>query len=105
MAIAEDPSDPIPYLRIARINRDNLKRYDEAVRWLRRALGEAALPPGAAHLATRELVELYMTKLNDPRRAAPLLARMAEERSGSPEGEWAASELARVKATIAEEDA
>jgi len=104
MAIAEDPTDPTPYLRIARIQRDQLKRYEEAARWLKRALAEAALPAGAAHLATRELVELYMTKLNEPRRAAPLLARMAEERAGSPEGEWAASELARVKSTIADEE-
>lgn len=104
LAIAEDASDPTPYLRIARIHRDHLKRYEDAALWLKRALGEAALPAGAAYLATRELVELYTTKLHAPRRAAPLLARMAEERAGSPEGEWAASELIRVKTAIAEEE-
>lgn len=105
MAIAEDPSDPVPYLRIARIQRDQMRRYEDAARWLKRALAEPTLPAGSAHLASRELVELYTTKLNEPRRAAPLLARMAEERAGSPEGAWAAAELVRVKATIAAEDA
>lgn len=99
MAIAEDASDSRPYVRIARIYRDHMHRYEDAAAWLKR------VPAESAHLATRELVELYTTKLNEPRRAAPLLARMAEERAGSSEGEWAASELARVKAAIAQENA
>jgi tetratricopeptide (TPR) repeat protein len=104
VAIAEDPSDPTPYLRIARIHRDRLQRYEDAAQWLKRCIEQSAASAGAAHLATRELVELYANKLNEPRRAAPLLARLAEERAGTPEGAWATEELARVKATIADEE-
>ena len=101
MAIVEDPSDPTPYLRIARICRDRVGRFEDAAHWFKRALADSTIPPGLAYLATREIVELYMTKLNDPRRAAPILARMADERAGTSEGEWAAAELALVKAEMA----
>jgi hypothetical protein len=53
-----------------------------------------------AYLAVRELVELYTAKLGDSRRAAPLLARMAEERVGTPEGDWAARVLTDLKADM-----
>jgi tetratricopeptide (TPR) repeat protein len=103
IAVAEDPGDPSPYLRVARIYREKLGRYEDAARWFKRALTESAAPPGIAMLAARELVELYVTKLGEPGRAAPLLARMAEERAGTPEGTWAAEELAAVKAAMARE--
>lgn len=102
VAISDDPSDPTPYLRIARTCRDHTKRFEDAAIWFKRALRESAITPGIAHLATRELVELYMTKLGDPGRAAPLLARVAEGAAGTPEGEWAARELALAKASIGE---
>ena len=57
-AIAEDPSDPTPYLKIARIYRDRLGRLDEAARWFKRALDESSLSAGTATLTPRELVEL-----------------------------------------------
>jgi tetratricopeptide (TPR) repeat protein len=101
VAIADDATDPTPYLRIARIYRDRMQRFEEASSWFKRALRDAAPSPGTAYLATRELVELYVTKLNDPRRAAPLLARMAEQHAGTPEGDWAAEQLAHIKAAIA----
>lgn len=104
VAVAEDPTDPTPYLRIARIQRDRLGDFHGAARWFKRVLSEAATSDGLAYLATRELVELYETKLDEPGRAAPLLARMAEERAGAPEGAWAAEELARVRATIRERE-
>ena len=53
--------------------------------------------------ARRELIELYRGKMDAPTRAAPVLARMAEEYDGTPEGAWAAAELAEVKALIAEQ--
>ena len=102
VAIAEDGADPTPYLRIARILRDHMGRFEEAAGWFKRAIRESAIPPGTSLLATRELVELFLTKLDDPGRAAPLLARVADERAGTPEGEWAARELAAVKAEIAQ---
>ena len=101
--IAEDPSDPTPYLRIARIYRDRLTGLDQAAGWFKRALDESSLSAGTATLARRELVELYVSRMGEPGRAAALLARTAEERAGTTEGEWAAEELTRVKAMIAAE--
>lgn len=100
LAVQEDPADPGPYLRIARIYRDHLERFEDAARWFRRACREAALSPGQAILARREMVEVYVHRLGDPGKAAPELARMAEEMEGTPEGEWAAEELRHVKALM-----
>ncbi len=102
VAIAEDPTDPEPYLRIARIQRDHLGRYEDAAAGFTRALSQPGLPAGLRLLGTRELMELYAGKLGQPARAAPLLARFAEEHEGTPEGDWAAGELRRVKETLSE---
>ena len=102
-AIAEDPSDPLPYLRIARLHRDQLQDPEAAVRWFKRTLAEAEVPPGIALLARKEMVELFTGRLDQPRRAAPILARIAEESAGSAEGAWAAAELARIKEAMRED--
>jgi hypothetical protein len=103
LAVAQDAADPTPYLRVARIYRDDLDRPLDAARWFRRALAESAIPPGLSILARRELVELYVHRMGEPARAAPELARMAEEMAGTPDGAWAARELEAVKARIAAE--
>lgn len=103
LAVAEDAADPMPYLRVARIYRDYLDRPGDAARWFRRALGQSVIPPGLATLARRELIELYSQRMGEPARAAPELARMAEEMAGTPDGEWAARELEQVKARMAAE--
>jgi hypothetical protein len=103
LAVAQDAADPTPYLRVARIYRDHLDRPVDAARWFRRALGESAMPSGLAILARRELVELYVHRMGEPARAAPELARMAEELAGTPDGAWAARELEDVKARVAAE--
>ena len=100
LAVAEDPADPGPYLRVARIYRDHLGRFDDAARWFRRASREAR---GCPVLAQRELVELYVHRMREPGKAAPLLARLADELAGTPEGEWAAGELRAVKEFIRRE--
>jgi tetratricopeptide (TPR) repeat protein len=102
LAVAEDPSDPTPYLRIARIHRDHLGRAEDSVRWFRRALRESEVARGTAILARKELIELFSHRMGAPERALPELARMAEELAGSPEGEWAASELREIKARLSE---
>ena len=43
-------------------------------------------------MTSRELVELYVWKMGEPARAAPLLTRTAEEQAGTTEGEGAAEE-------------
>lgn len=100
LAVGDDPGDPGPYLRIARIHRDHLGKPEEAARWFRRALREATLPAGQAFLTRRELVELYAHRMGAPEKALPELARMAEELAGTPEGEWAAAELREIKARM-----
>lgn len=102
VAIAEgDGKDPTPYLRIARTYRDDLARPTDSERWFKRALKESQMPDGQRWLTRRELVELYRGKMGTPAKAAPLLARMAQEREGTREGEWAAAELRSVKDEMA----
>ena len=40
--VDEKSTDPTPFLRIARIYRDHLERYEDAARWLNRALSNRA---------------------------------------------------------------
>lgn len=100
VAVAEDPSDATPYLRIARVYRDHLGKPEDAARWFRRALRESKMPEGTAFLTRKELVELFTHRMAAPERALPDLARMAEELAGTPEGEWAAAELREIKARL-----
>lgn len=98
LAVAEDPTDPWPYLRVARIYRDHLGRFEDSARWFRRAFRESRAAPVVAR---RELVELYVHRMKEPGRAAPELARMAEELAGTPDGDWAVAELRHVKELVA----
>jgi tetratricopeptide (TPR) repeat protein len=99
VAIAASPSEPEPYLRVARIHRDRSRRFGEAAVWFKRALEHTEPASPLALLITRELGELYVSKLSGERmRLTPFLARFAAERADTPEGRWAAEELRRVKA-------
>jgi tetratricopeptide (TPR) repeat protein len=100
-AIRDVPEDGEAYLRIARIHRDHLESPEEALHWFRRATDEAELPHGQEMLARREMAELLIHRLREPRRAAPDLARLAEAHEGKPEGDWAREELARIKEEMA----
>lgn len=100
LVVAEDPSDPTPYLRVARINRDHLGSYEDAVRWFRRALRESTIPPGQALLARKELIEVFVHRMGSPERALPELARLAEELAGTPDGDRAAAELKDIKSRM-----
>lgn len=101
--LAENPEDPEPCLRIARLLRDELRRYEEAITWFRKARGLPTIEPGQEILATREIVEIYTSKLGTPAKAAPELARMAQRFAGTPTGEWARRELQEIKKVIARE--
>jgi tetratricopeptide (TPR) repeat protein len=99
VAIAYSPEIPDGYLRVARIHRDRSKRFEDAATWFKRALERTEPGSSLALLVVRELAELYASKLSPQRmRMAPVLARLAAERADTPEGRWAAEELARVKA-------
>ena len=102
VSIVEDPSDSTPYIRVARISRDKMNDDDGAARWFKKALTESDVQPGMRTLLRKELLELYEVRMEAPQRAAPLLARIAEEEEGTADGDWAAVELARIKAIIAD---
>ncbi len=99
--ILDDPAAPEPYLRIARIFRDNLKDRDEALAWFKRATREAELSGGQEIRTRREIAEIFMHHRNEPRKAAPELARLVESYPDTPDGQWAARELARIKEEMA----
>jgi len=101
--ILDEPSEPEPYLRIARIHRDQLKDHDQALTWFRRATREAELSGGQEIRTRREIAEIFLHHKRESRKAAPELARLVEGYGTTPDGEWAAAELARIKKEIAEE--
>ena len=102
-AVGEDPADAAPYLRIARLKRDRMGDPASAAVWFKRALTDATMASGVHLLTLKELVELYEHRLDTPAKAAPLLARLADSHAGTPDGAWAAEELARIKQRMAEE--
>ena len=77
-AVAVYPEDPEPYLRIARLLRDKLHEYEEAVTWFKRARVESNLDSGRELLVSQEIIEIYRRRLEAPERAIPELARLVE---------------------------
>lgn len=102
-AIEEGPSDPAPYLLIARLKRDKLNDAEGAAKWFKRALSESTMNQGVLLLARKELVELYEKHMDQPAKAAPVLARIVDEHADTPDAEWAVGELRRIKGLMAGE--
>jgi tetratricopeptide (TPR) repeat protein len=96
---ADDPRDPEPLLRLARLSRDRQADYEQAAAYLSRAR-DVAVDSGIRLLAARELVELYVRRMGQSDRALPELARIAEEFRDDPAAQWASRELARLKREI-----
>lgn len=96
-AVAVYPEDPEPYLRIARILRDKLHEYEEAVTWFKRARAESKIDPGRELLVSQEIIEIYRRRLNAPVRAIPELARLIERYPGHPFQDAARRELAELR--------
>jgi tetratricopeptide (TPR) repeat protein len=94
------PDDPEPALRLGRLYRDELQRYEDAVRWFKHACAIRNLPAGTEIMATRELIEIYTHRMKQPAAAAPHLARLAERHPGTTAAEWAARELALLRAEM-----
>jgi hypothetical protein len=92
-SVADYPSDPEPYLKLARLHRDQLGDYEQAVQWFRRARAEADIGSRRELLATQEIIEVYTHKLREPRRALPELARLADRFPDSPAAAAARREL------------
>lgn len=102
--VAEFPDDPEPCIAIARIYRDHIRRYEDAVQWLRRARQVPGIDRGREIFLTREIIEVYQGKLNDPRRALPELARLADRFAGTREGDLAKSELAELRQALGDQN-
>jgi tetratricopeptide (TPR) repeat protein len=94
---ADNPTDPEPCIRLARLHRDRLQQYDEAARWFRHVLQLPALPATAHGAIAREVVELYTHRMKQPAKALPILARLAEQQPDTPAGTWARTELRELK--------
>jgi tetratricopeptide (TPR) repeat protein len=97
------PDDPEPFMRLARLYRDELHRYDDAITWFKRATTIADIPAGTDMMAMRELIEVYTHRLKQPVAALPHLARLAARHPNTPAGTWAKQELAQMKAQMREE--
>ena len=99
----KSPSDPEPYLEISRLLTDKVSDPEKGAVWLQRAIMETELPGSWEMVIVRALTEVFRDRVGEPARAAPLLARIAERREGSPDGEWAREELAKLKRLIADD--
>ncbi|MFQ5536609.1 MAG: tetratricopeptide repeat protein [Gemmatimonadota bacterium] len=97
LAVQEAPQDPRPYLKIARTYRDHLDGLDDAARWFRRVLREVKMASASTLQVRRELIELYVHRMKKPSRAAPELARIADEAEDAEVARWAEEELARIR--------
>jgi len=97
VALSEAPEDPEPYVRIARIYRDDLKRYDEALFWFKRARSDASIDRGRELLVAQEIIEIHSRRLGSPERAIPELARLIDRFPDDPVADWARGEMGRLK--------
>ncbi len=96
----ESPRDPEPLLLGAGVLRDHMHQYETAAQWLRRAQRIPKLTSQQDITVTRELVELYETKLAAPKKALPELARIAESYPGTQAATWATNTMQQIKASV-----
>ena len=101
-AIWTNRRDPVPYLRLARVQA-RTGCHEQAIHVLREALGTARFSAQEEALAVREIHEISSTQLGDSRLAAPDLARYLERNPRGVHREWASRELAAIKHRIHED--
>lgn len=99
-AATEEPGDPEPWLRIARIEAADLGRPRRALEALRAARVLVAAESPTAMLIAREIAELYLGDLHEPTRAMPELARLARAFPDTPTGAWAKLQFAELRARV-----
>ncbi|MBW3553693.1 MAG: hypothetical protein KY466_09285 [Gemmatimonadetes bacterium] len=96
-AAEEHPGSPEPLLRAARVLRDGLHRYAEAIELFREIRAGYTDDEGLEEVVTREIAEIHMNRLQQPERALPELARLLERHPSSPAAEWARRRMAELK--------
>ncbi|MBI4501434.1 MAG: hypothetical protein HY700_09765 [Gemmatimonadetes bacterium] len=99
----EFPEDPEPYLRIARLYRTELQRYNEALSWFKKARTQAKMTQALELLVTQEIVEVYTHKLGTPQRAMPELARLVDRFPGTEAAAWARQRLGELRAALVQD--
>lgn len=100
LAAAAESADPEPWLRIARIERSDLKRPQRALEALRAARTRVAPDSQTALMISKEIADIYLRDLKDPARAMPELARLSASFPDTPTGAWAKQELRDLKRTL-----
>lgn len=103
VAAAESDGDPEPYLAIARLLRDQLGDFAGSAAWFRRARRDAHLHTGLELLVAQELAELYSSKMGEPRRAIPELARVVRLLPEGPQAEAVSRRLAELRSQLGPE--
>ena len=96
-AAEEHPESPEPLLRAARVLRDGLRRYVEAIELFREIRASFPGDEGLEEVVTREIAEIHMNRLQQPQRALPELARLLERHPDSQSAEWARRRMAELK--------
>lgn len=99
----ENPADPEPYLHLARLYRDKLQQYEDALTWFRRARTDATLAPGHELYVIQEIIDLYLHKLRTPRKAIPELTLVCQRFPGTPAARAAEQQLAQMRELLARE--
>jgi hypothetical protein len=97
------PKIPDPYVSIARLYRDRLRRPRDAEQWFKRARSEATLSAGLDLLITQELIGLYVHALREPRKAIPELAHVCSAHPHTPAARGAELELLELRSMLARE--
>lgn len=99
LCCADFPEDPEPYVRIARLYRDRLEAYEDALFWFKRARSDATVDKGRELLITQEIIEIHTRKLDAPKKAIPELARLVDRFPEDPVADWAKGEIVRLRGT------
>jgi len=99
----EHPAEPEPYLRLARLYRDKLQQYEDALTWFRRARTDATLAPGHELYVIQEIIDLYLQQLRAPRKAIPELTLVCQRFPGTPAARAAEQQLAQMREMLARE--
>ncbi|MCH7873797.1 MAG: hypothetical protein IH965_00685 [Gemmatimonadetes bacterium] len=103
IAALESDGDPEPYLQLARLYRDKLHQYDDALTWFRRARTDARLSSGQELLVIQEIIDLYTNKLGTPRKALPELITLCERFPETPAADGAELDIAEMREMMARE--
>jgi hypothetical protein len=100
----EYPDDPVPYMELARLYRNEIKDYEQSVRWYRRAIEDSNLSQGQLLLATQEIAEIYIHKLEQPQKAIPHLADFVSRFPDDPNVDGAKKQLNELRAGIRKQE-